>query len=117
MGGIAGTGMTDADRLSMSPGDSAAPTEQNRGDRTLETFAAETGGRAFFPFELEELAVNFADISQELRSQYSLSYRPTNLSRDGSYREVRIEPLDDDFDVKHREGYYAPRENASDPVR
>jgi VWFA-related protein len=91
--------------------------EQNRGDRTLETFAAETGGRAFFPFELEELAVNFADISQELRSQYSLSYRPTNLSRDGSYREVRIEPLDDDFDVKHREGYYAPRENASDPVR
>jgi Ca-activated chloride channel family protein len=82
--------------------------EQRRGDRTLETFADETGGRAFFPFKLEELAVNFADITQELRSQYTLGYVPTNLTRDGSYREIRVETLDDDFEVKHREGYYAP---------
>ena len=82
--------------------------EQVRGDRTLETFAVETGGRAFFPFKLEELAVNFADISEELRSQYTLVYTPTNLARDGSYREIRIDTLDDDYEAKHREGYYAP---------
>ncbi len=82
--------------------------EQVRGDRTLETFASETGGRAFFPFKLEELAVNFADISEDLRSQYTLVYTPTNLVRDGSYREIRIDTLDDDHEVQHREGYYAP---------
>jgi Ca-activated chloride channel family protein len=87
--------------------------EQRRGDRTLETFAVETGGRAFFPFKLEELAVNFADISEELRSQYTLAYAPTNLARDGSYREIRVgTTTDDDLEVKHREGYYAPLDTA-----
>ena len=83
--------------------------EQRRGDRTLETFALETGGKAFFPFRLEDLAVNFADISEELRSQYTLIYEPTNLARDGRYREIRIATTADrDFVVQHREGYYAP---------
>lgn len=84
--------------------------EQRRGDRTLGTFASETGGRAFFPFKLEELAVNFADITEELRSQYTLAYASTNLARDGGYRRIRIE-ADDDYDVKHREGYYAPSDD------
>jgi VWFA-related protein len=90
--------------------------EQRRGDRTLENFAGETGARAFFPFKLEELAVNFADISQELRSQYTLGYVPTNLARDGTYREIRVETIDDDYEVKHREGYYAPRDEGSAPA-
>ncbi len=83
--------------------------EQRRGDRTLETFALETGGKAFFPFRLEDLAVNFADISEELRSQYTLIYEPTNLARDGRYREIRVATTADrDYLVQHREGYYAP---------
>lgn len=82
--------------------------ERRRGDRTLETFAEETGGRAFFPTKLEDLATNFADISEELRSQYSLGYNPTNLALDGSWREIRIETLDEDLDVQHRPGYQAP---------
>ena len=88
--------------------------EQRRGDRTLETFAEETGARAFFPFKLEELAVNFADITEELRSQYTLGYESTNLARDGTYREIRVETIDDDFEVKHREGYYAPGDDGGD---
>jgi Ca-activated chloride channel family protein len=83
--------------------------DQQRGDRTLRTFAEETGGRAFFPFKLEELAVNFADISEELRAQYALGYIPTNSARDGSYREILVEPVDDDYEVKARRGYYAPK--------
>ena len=55
--------------------------EQQRGDKTLKTFADETGGRAFFPFKLEDLAVSFADISEELRSQYTLAYNPTNTAQ------------------------------------
>lgn len=83
--------------------------EQRRGDRTLQSFADETGGHAFFPFELQELAVNFQDISEELRSQYTLGYVPTNLARDGTYREIEVKAIDDDNRVKARKGYYAPR--------
>ena len=86
---------------------------QRRGDETLETFAEETVGRAFFPLRLEQLAVNFQEISDELRAQYTLAYIPTNLSRDGSYREIEVEPVDDDFEVKARRGYYAPRDAPS----
>jgi VWFA-related protein len=82
--------------------------EQERGDRALERFAGETGGRAFFPFRVESLAVNFQDISEELRSQYALTYVSTNPARDGTYREIEIRPLDDDHRVKVRSGYYAP---------
>jgi VWFA-related protein len=86
-----------------------AGPEQQRGDRTLQTFAEGTGGRAFFPTRLEDLAVNFADISEDLRSQYSLGYEPTNLEQDGSWRRIRIETSDEDLRVQHRPGYYAPR--------
>ena len=89
--------------------------EQQRGDRTLRTFAEDTGGRAFFPFKLEELAVSFEDISKELRSQYTLAYVPTNRIRDGSYREIKVEARNRDYRVKARKGYYAPRESSQKP--
>lgn len=81
-----------------------------RGDRTLRRFAAETGGRAFFPFRTEDLAVNFREISDELRAQYALTYVSTNAVRDGSYREIEIRPHDDDYEVRARPGYYAPKD-------
>ncbi len=84
---------------------------QRRGDETLETFAEETGGQAFFPLRIEQLAITFQNISEALRAQYTLTYVPTNLARDGSYREIRLDPIDDDFEVKARSGYYAPRDD------
>ena len=84
---------------------------QRRGDETLETFAEETGGQAFFPLRLEQLALTFQNISEALRSQYTLTYTSTNLARDGSYREIRLEPIDNDYEVKARRGYYAPRDD------
>ena len=83
--------------------------DQRRGDRTLASFAEETGGRAFLPRRLEDLAVSFQDISDELRSQYTLAYIPTNLARDGSYREIELETSDNQYRVTARRGYYAPR--------
>jgi VWFA-related protein len=77
-------------------------------DRTLEIFAGETGGRAFFPFRLDDLAVNFREIGDELRAQYALTYVSTNTARDGSYRRIEIVPADQDHEVKARPGYYAP---------
>ena len=84
---------------------------QRRGDETLEIFAEETGGQAFFPLRIEQLAITFQNISEALRSQYTLTYSPTNLARTGSYREIRLEPIDDDYEVKARRGYYSPRDD------
>jgi Ca-activated chloride channel family protein len=84
--------------------------DQQRGDKILKTFAEQTGGRAFFPFKLQDLAVSFEDISEELRSQYTLAYSPTNRVRDGSYREIKVEALNRDFKVQARTGYYSPRD-------
>jgi Ca-activated chloride channel homolog len=80
-----------------------------RNDRVLKRLAEDTGGRCFFPFKAEDLSVSFQNIGTELRSQYSLAYRSSNPSRDGSFRSIRIEPEQHQLKVKTRRGYYAPR--------
>jgi VWFA-related protein len=94
--------------ISTTSESDASERERDRGDRTLRRFAEETGGRVFFPFRLEDLAVNLQDIGEELRAQYALTYVSTNMLRDGSYREIEVRPADDDYEVKTRPGYYAP---------
>jgi VWFA-related protein len=78
----------------------------------LKKVSDHTGGRAFFPKLPEDLKLAFAQIDQELRSQYLVGYSPTNAQHDGSYRRIRIEILDpklrkDKVRLLYREGYYA----------
>jgi len=80
----------------------------SRGDKVLRRLAEETGGRAFFPFESSELATNFQEIAHELRSQYSLAYVSTNPARDGTFRNITIEPLDKGLHIRAKPGYFAP---------
>jgi VWFA-related protein len=80
-----------------------------RSDKLLKRLAEETGGRAFFPFKAEDLSQSFQDISTELRSQYSLAYRSSNIRRDGTFRAIRIETTRKNLKVKARKGYYAPK--------
>jgi Ca-activated chloride channel family protein len=49
--------------------------QKRRGDKVLKRMADATGGRVFFPFQIEDVADAFADIQDELRSQYALAYR------------------------------------------
>ena len=88
-------------------------SEQERGDKTLKKFAEETGGRAFFPFKVQDLAASFGDISEELRSQYTIAYRPGNLQMDGTFRRIRIDVADKQYKAKARNGYYAPKAGAA----
>jgi Ca-activated chloride channel family protein len=81
---------------------------QGRGDRVLRRLAEETGGRAFFPFEASELAANFQEIARELRSQYSLAYVSTNQARDGTFRNIAIEPRERTLRIRAKTGYFAP---------
>ena len=79
------------------------------GDKVLERIADATGGRAFFPFQMREVANAFAEIQQELRSQYALSYRPADFKADGHFRTIEIVANDHkNLRVKARRGYYAP---------
>ena len=80
-----------------------------RGDRVLEDLASATGGRAFFPYKMKDITHSFAAIEEELRSQYAVSYKPTDFDADGRYRSIQITALKKDLQVRARRGYYAPR--------
>ena len=81
-----------------------------RGDKVLEYFADQTGGKAFFPFKIEDVANAFTEISDELRSQYAISYKPADFLPDGKYRKIEILAENKKYHVRARKGYYAPRQ-------
>lgn len=56
----------------------------------INKLATETGGRAFFPQSLSELPQIANEIVRDLRTQYVLAYNPTNKTRDGSFRSIRV---------------------------
>jgi len=79
------------------------------GDKVLERIADATGGRAFFPFQIRDVANDFAEIQAELRSQYAVSYKPADFKPDGHFRTIEIVASDrKNFRVRARRGYYAP---------
>ena len=81
----------------------------NIGDKTLKYFAEETGGQAFFPFKAQDLAQDFENIANELRSQYSILYRPEPLITDGKYHPILVRVRNQrGLVVRSRKGYYAP---------
>ncbi len=80
----------------------------SRGDKILKHFAEETGGKAFFPFKVEDVANAFTEISDELRSQYAISYKPADFLSNGKYRSIEILADNKKYHVRARKGYYAP---------
>jgi VWFA-related protein len=84
---------------------------KGQGDKVLERIADATGGHAFFPFQIREVADAFAQIQDELRSQYAISYKPADFKRDGHYRTIEIVANDrKNFRVRSRRGYYAQQQ-------
>ncbi|HSY32587.1 MAG TPA: VWA domain-containing protein [Verrucomicrobiae bacterium] len=78
------------------------------GDQILQDLAEETGGRAFFPYHVDDLDQSFQDIGDELRNEYSIAYSPTNYVMDGRYHKIRIETPDHKgYQVNARRGYFA----------
>ncbi len=82
---------------------------RDKGDDTLQIISDATGGRAFFPNKIEDVAVGFRNVEQELRSQYSLQYRPADFRADGAFRTIYLQALDRRYKVNARKGYFAPR--------
>lgn len=97
---------TSTDWLSTS-GTTPKKVHKTDGDKVLEQMAEETGGRAFFPYRIDDLAASFQDIGVELRSQYSLAYSPANKASDGKFRSIKIEVMDrKGLEVRARRGYF-----------
>lgn len=79
---------------------------------SLNKVSERTGGRAYFPRDERELRDAFAQIQDEMRSQYLIAYEPSNQNRDGSYRRIEIQLANpqmqkDKVKVTHRQGYFA----------
>ncbi|HEU5450853.1 MAG TPA: VWA domain-containing protein [Terriglobales bacterium] len=81
---------------------------RERGDKVLERMAEATGGQFFSPFKASDVANAFSAIQDELRSQYALSYRPSDFVADGRFRPIDIEADKKNLKVRARKGYYAP---------
>src|ERR1700736_3500835 len=83
-------------------------THLTEGDKILQDLAEETGGRAFYPYHVDDLDQSFQDIGDELRNQYSIAYIPTHSQFDGKYHKIRIEvPEHKGYQVRARRGYFA----------
>lgn len=85
------------------------------GDKELVKLCEETGGRAFFTGDQLALERSFTRISKELRSQYIVTYKPTNKSYDGTFRriEVRLASERDGLRVRAKRGYMAIKDSVS----
>jgi len=79
------------------------------GESYLKKMSEETGGRVMKVDNKNSLQSIFDQISQELRSQYTIGYTPTNPGFNGGFRrvEVHVPQRDKDLKVQVRKGYYA----------
>lgn len=98
---------TNTDWLAID--DASKPSKYNLapGDKVLQAFADQTGGHAFFPYRVDDLAQSFLDIGTELRSQYFIAYAPADPPAGGQYRKIDVQTSQKGLTVRTRKGYFA----------
>ena len=74
----------------------------------MRQLAQETGGRPFFPVKIEDLDGVYAQIADELASQYTLGYTSKNTRNDGAFRRVVVQVAKPNVTPRTKRGYYAP---------
>jgi Ca-activated chloride channel homolog len=85
-----------------------SPVEKSK--ELLESLATDSGGRAFFPTSLNEIRAIAAEIAKDLRTQYVVSYYPSNEKRDGTFRAVEVDVnarAGQRMIARSKQGYYA----------
>jgi Ca-activated chloride channel homolog len=97
---------TNTDWLAID-GDKPRKMHIEGGDKVLEEFADQSGGRVFYPYKVDDLAQSFVDIGTELRSQYFIAYSPSNPQSTGKYRKIEVQTDRKGLNVRTRKGYYA----------
>jgi len=98
-----------ADTIVYTISTDMSPTRDRAGFDALRKIAETTGGRPFFPVKIEDVALDFNSIEEELRSQYLLEYRPANFKQDGAFRTIYLQANDPRYHVRAHTGYFAPK--------
>src|SRR5437660_644846 len=83
----------------------------NLARREMGELARGSGGKAFTAGNQQEAQAAFAQVANEIGTQYSLGYYPANKTRDGRFRQIKVEMRGvKDASVRARDGYYAPKQ-------
>jgi VWFA-related protein len=83
----------------------------NLARREMDQLARTSGGRNFEAATLQQASAAFAQVANEIGTQYSLGYYPSDKTRDGRYRQIKVELRGvKDANVRARDGYYAPKQ-------
>ena len=83
----------------------------NLARREMDQLARTSGGRNFEAATLQQASAAFAQVANEIGTQYSLGYYPSDKTRDGRYRQIKVELRGvKDASVRARDGYYAPKQ-------
>jgi VWFA-related protein len=93
-----------------------AKVEARHAKRALQAIADATGGVAFFPKNLSEVDSISRQVAHDIRSQYTLAYKPSTPRNSGGYRTIRVTAHAKGFgklQVRTRSGYYAGEERAA----
>jgi VWFA-related protein len=88
---------------------------QKKAATNLKELAEETGGKYFFPESADEVEALCTQVANDIRNQYTLGYTSSNLTRDGTFRSIKVivnSPGANKFQVRAREGYLAAKEGA-----
>jgi len=105
---------TKAGFLGTVPGVDAGSV-LDKGDKILVRIAQETGGESFFTGDMFALEKSFTKISQELRSQFLITYRPQNQEYDGKKRKIEVRFADkenaDRYKIRTKTEYRAIRDS------
>jgi VWFA-related protein len=112
--------------INQNPGAFGEQMTYLQAQNQLKTFAAMTGGRSWLPRFDGEIPAIMQDVAASLRTQYSMTYSPSNSALDGKYRKIKVEVVAPDggpltvldqkgkkvkFQVYARQGYTAPKSN------
>ena len=80
----------------------------NEAEFMLKSMTRETGGRAFFVSDPQQLPAIYVQIAEEISNQYSVGYVSRNTKRDGAWRKIALQVVKGDATPRTRSGYYAP---------
>lgn len=81
--------------------------------RMLQRLAHQTGGKVLSAKDFGSLTDVYAQVAEEIKNQYYISYSPFNVFKDGKWRNIEIRTLQPEAIVSTRPGYFAPGEQST----
>lgn len=94
--------------IGLQPREQSALRGFREAEFVLRQLAQETGGRAYFAKQIEDLKEVYGQIADELSSQYSMGYAPKNPRRDGAFRRIVVQVSRPSSTARTKRGYYGP---------